>query len=139
MKYEVITKSLSDTKKFASVIAKTLNPPYVIFLQGGLGAGKTTFTKFLLEGLGVKEVVTSPTFTIVNEYDGRCKIYHFDMYRLQDCQEAKQLGFEEMIFDNAISVIEWPEKVSGLIDSPDMLINIDIIGENERKFTVEYV
>ena len=138
MKYQVITKSLDDTKNLASVLAKTLNPPYLIFLKGDLGAGKTTFTRFLIESLGVLEPVTSPTFTLLNEYDGKFKIYHFDMYRLSSADEAVELGFDEIFSENAIFLVEWPENVAGLNLKPDMVISISSLGDSERRVTVEF-
>lgn len=139
MKYKVVCKNLTDTANFAKLIAKTLNPPYIIELDGDLGAGKTTFTKFLLKELGVKEQVTSPTFTLLNQYMGKFKIYHFDMYRLSSADEAFALGFDEQIMqDDAICIIEWPQNTKGLYQKTDMKISITATGQTERTFVVEY-
>ena len=102
----LIIKDLKDTNKFAKKFAKILKGGEVILLGGDLGAGKTTFTKAVLKNLGVKDDVTSPTFTIMREYQGKkFKIYHFDMYRLGSGQEAKEFGLEDYIYSKDKSSI----------------------------------
>ena len=137
---EIIVKSIEETRKIARLIAPKLKGGDILLLRGDLGAGKTTLTKALCEALGVKEEVTSPTFTIVNEYDGKYKINHFDMYRINSIMEAMEFGFEEMIKDsNSINIIEWPDVVMDIL--PEDLIEIEIlrVDETTRKIKLQGV
>ena len=93
----IIVNSLKDTREFSKEFAKEIKNGDVILLNGEIGAGKTTFTKFLLENLGVKSIVSSPTFTLLNEYEGEFPIYHFDMYRISTPEELYELGFEDFL------------------------------------------
>lgn len=134
---EFISKSEKDTEKFAYDFAKTLKGDEIILLEGDLGAGKTTFTKSLAKALGIKEHITSPTFTLVNEYhSGKYPLFHFDMYRLEDESEAIELGLDEYFNKKAISIIEWPMRIKDLLPQNHMLITIEKIDDNSRKFTV---
>lgn len=140
MKIKVQANSLGKTKVFAEAFANSLKAPMIVVLNGDLGAGKTTFVKFVAQSLGAKEEVTSPTFTLLNVYNGKFPIYHFDMYRLSSAEEAMGVGFEEY-FDKSrldgVCFVEWAENVEGLIKKPDIVITISKIGENEREFVVE--
>lgn len=140
MKIKVQTNSLGKTKAFAEAFANSLKAPMIVVLNGDLGAGKTTFVKFVAQFLGAKEEVTSPTFTLLNVYNGKFPIYHFDMYRLSSAEEAMGVGFEEY-FDKSrldgVCFVEWAENVEGLIKKPDIVITISKIGENEHEFVVE--
>lgn len=130
-----VSESVEDTYAFAKSVASKLVGGEVILLDGDLGAGKTTFTKGLFKALGVDEVVTSPTFTIMNEYDGtRFKLYHFDMYRIDSEEELEELGFEEQLFSDGISVIEWNK----LTDLPKKQISISVraLSETAREFKI---
>ena len=120
-----ISKDVNKTQKFAEKFAKTIKSPCIILLHGDLGAGKTHFTKGLVKGLKSKDVVTSPTFTIMNTYEGgRMPVYHFDMYRLNSAEEAREVGLEEY-FNletlDGVSIVEWEEKVPGLIDKSKVI------------------
>ena len=134
-----ISKSIKKTCEFAETIAQKLKFGNTVLLFGDMGAGKTTFTKCLLKALGVQGVVTSPTFTIVNEYEvKKGKINHFDMYRLEDESEALEIGLEEMLNDkNSINIVEWPQKAASILPNECLHITINILGENEREFLVE--
>jgi tRNA threonylcarbamoyladenosine biosynthesis protein TsaE len=137
---ERITKSKDETIALAKEFAKNIKIGDVIILLGDLGAGKTHFVKGLAQGLGSENLVTSPTFTIMNIYEGgKMPIYHFDMYRLSSMEEAQELGFEEY-FDteslDGVSVVEWPSQVEGLIKKPYYKITIDKIEENTRKISI---
>lgn len=140
MKQQCIVKNIKQTKKLASKFAKTLVGGDKILLNGDLGAGKTTFTRFLAQALGVKDEVTSPTFTIMKEYQGKkYKLLHFDMYRLDGGQEANEFGFEDYILKtdfNSIIVIEWSERVKDMLTGEYIVINIERIDENKRMFTI---
>lgn len=135
LRIKVVSHSESETIAFAEKLVKVFPKGTIITLRGDLGAGKTHFVKGLALGVGSKALVTSPTFTILNVYEeGKLPIYHFDMYRLSSKEEAEELGFNEY-FDPAtldgISVVEWPERVEGLITTPHIAIEI-VKGENER-------
>lgn len=135
-----IVKNLKETETLAKKFAKTLKGGELILLSGDLGAGKTTFTKAMFKALGVKEAVTSPTFTLLKEYYVKnFELFHFDMYRIDDESEAKEFGLADY-FNNkkAITVIEWYEKIIGLIPNNHILIRINKIDENSREFEFCY-
>ncbi len=136
----VNTNSAEETMQFAEKLAKVLGKGAVLLLHGDLGAGKTHFVKGFVKGIGSKSVVTSPTFTLLNIYDdGKLPIYHFDMYRLSSKEEAEEIGFNEY-FDannsNGIVLVEWPEKVEGLITCPHINVQIKKLDENKREIIV---
>ncbi len=137
---EVVVDGLRETSKFATKFAKTLRGGERILLNGDLGTGKTTFTKFLAKALGVKEDVTSPTFTIMKQYQGRkLKLYHFDMYRLDGGLEATGFGFEDYLYDlddKSVVIIEWSEMVKDILQGDFIVINITRLDENKRKFEI---
>ena len=125
---------------FAYELAKKIKAPKIIVLSGDLGAGKTTFTKGFAKGLGINEIITSPTFTLLNEYEGKEKMYHFDMYRLSSKEEAYELGFEYYFNKkDGIVLFEWAENVKGLFTPPYLKVLIEKIDENKRKFTLEEI
>ena len=142
MKKEYLSKSAEETLKIAENISKNITKPCVIVLSGDLGAGKTTFTKGLAKGLNIQENITSPTFTIMNEYVGKFNLYHFDMYRLENSEEAFGLGFEEYFDTNnlkGICVVEWAENTPNLINKPYILISFTKLSDNERKIVCEEI
>jgi tRNA threonylcarbamoyladenosine biosynthesis protein TsaE len=108
------THSAAETRALAAEIGASLQRGDVVVLNGELGAGKTTFVKGLAEGLGVVDAVTSPTFTIVQHYEGRVPVTHVDVYRLDRLQELHDLGFEE-ILDDGVTIIEWGDAISPLL------------------------
>ena len=104
--------------------------------EGEMAAGKTTFIKAFCEALGVKDLVSSPTFSIVNEYEAPDElIYHFDFYRLKNLQEAYDIGYEDYFYSDAICLIEWPTKVEELLPEKYIKVEISITGENSREFS----
>lgn len=136
----VETKSDKETMAVAEKLAHTVGKGVVFTLHGDLGAGKTHFVKGFAKGIGSGQTVTSPTFTLLNVYEGgKCPIYHFDMYRLGSKEEAEELGFNEY-FDlknlDGIVLVEWPEQVEGLITCPHIEIKIEKIDDNRRKIIV---
>src|SRR5574342_1334612 len=137
MKFEYISKSTDDTKKFAKRLASQLKPGDVIALEGDLGAGKTTFTKGLAEGLDIKKNVNSPTFTIIKEYQGTMPLYHMDVYRLEDSYE--DLGFDEYFEGNGITVVEWAHLIQEQLPSEIITIYLTHGEEETRKITLEPV
>ena len=126
---EFISNSYEETLDFAANLG--FSEGSVICLYGDLGAGKTAFVQGLAKGLGVEEYITSPTFTIVNVYEsGKMPLYHFDMYRLADSDEAYEIGYEEYIYGNGISVIEWPENIADIL--PENRYDITISKDNDK-------
>ena len=134
------TNSLGQTRELAKAFSKVLKAPMVILLNGDLGAGKTTFVKEVVNALGSNDLVTSPTFTLLNTYDAAFPVYHFDMYRLASAEEAMNVGFEEY-FDkgrlDGVCFVEWAENVEGLINDVDYEINIEKLGDTKRRFTIK--
>ena len=106
-----ISKNENETFKLGFEFAKSLKPNDIITLDGDLGAGKTVFTKGICAYFNIKDYVTSPTYTIVNEYSGDIKIYHFDIYRLYEEEELYNIGFYDYLTDGAISIVEWSENI----------------------------
>lgn len=136
---KIISRSTKETEKIGSDIAHKLSGTEVIALFGGLGMGKTAFTRGLSRGLGVDDGVSSPTFALVNEYSGKYNIYHFDMYRVTSWDDLYSTGFFDYI-DTGVLVIEWSENIEGAL--PDNAIRIRISkgnSDNERVFEIEGV
>ena len=140
MKLQMETNSLAQTRELAKAFSKVLKAPMVILLNGDLGAGKTTFVKEVVNALGSNDLVTSPTFTLLNTYSACFPVYHFDMYRLSSAEEAMNVGFEEY-FDkgrlDGVCFVEWAENVEGLINYVDYEINIEKLGDTKRRFTIK--
>ena len=139
MRKEYISKSEEDTINFASQFASKLQLGNIIILSGDLGAGKTKFTQGILSYFGLENEISSPTFTIVNEYtDSTIPIYHFDVYRLADIEEFYAIGGEEY-FSKGICIIEWGELLENILpaDYIKITINKDLENENYRKIIVE--
>lgn len=135
----MLVSSEQQMIEFGEKIAKSLSAPLVIELLGDVGAGKTTFVRGLAKGLGVKEAVTSPSFTISKVYQGEnCQLVHYDFYRLTDPGIMVE-DFQESIDDeNTITVVEWGESVQGILPKHHMIIEIKYIDENKREITVRW-
>ena len=134
-----VSNSLAETEALGEALAAKLKPGNVIAYTGDLGAGKTAFTRGLARGLGVTERVTSPTFTIVNEYAGRLPLFHFDMYRLGSSEELFDTGWEDYLARGGVCAVEWSENVE---DALEDCIRVDICrGEHDeqRILTIEGV
>lgn len=126
-----VIKNEYETREFGKELGFKAEPGTVIALVGDLGTGKTTLTKAIAEGVGVKDVITSPTFNIVKQYDsGRLPLYHFDVYRIGDVDEMYELGYEEYFYGNGVCVIEWADIIEELIPEDALLIEIEY-GEKE--------
>ncbi len=130
------SKSPKDTFNYGYSIASKIKEGDIIGLEGSLGAGKSLIIRGVLSGLGITEIIPSPTFTLVNEYLSHCKIYHFDLYRLNDPYELYEIGFEEYIYSNGISLIEWYSKAGFMLSDNIIKINIDIVSSNERSIQI---
>ncbi len=135
----ILIRNELDTKEFGTELAKKLKPGDIIALIGDLGTGKTTLTKSIAEGLGITDMITSPTFTIVQEYtEGRLPLYHFDVYRLNDLEEMYELGYEEYFFGQGVCVVEWADQIMELIPEGSITIRIEYgARENERIYLIE--
>ncbi len=131
-----ITNSPEETEKLAAKLASTLCGTEVIAMFGGLGAGKTAFTRGLASGLGIEDRVSSPTFALVNEYSGSFRVYHFDMYRVSGWDDLYSTGF----FDyegSGIMVIEWSENIESYLPEDRIEIRIKVLSENTREILIE--
>ena len=132
-----ISNSAEETERLGERVASKLSGTEVIALFGGLGMGKTAFTRGLARGMGADDIVSSPTFALVNEYRGRVPVYHFDMYRVASWDDLYSTGFFDYL-GNGVIIIEWSENIENAL--PDEYIKISIekgSSENERIFTVE--
>lgn len=136
--FQFKTHSPQDTYEMGKIVARLLLPGQVICLAGDLGAGKTLLVQGIAAGLDIEELVTSPTFTVVNIYEGMHTLYHFDLYRLDHPAELTDIGYYEYVFGSGIAVIEWPDKFPEEI--PEERLWIEICRdkeENERIFKIE--
>lgn len=132
-----ITENEHETSGVGKKLAKELSPGSVIALYGDLGAGKTAFVRGLAEGLGLSARVSSPTFTIVNEYLGDTPLFHFDMYRLSDADELFEIGWEDYLRRGGICAVEWSENVPGAFPPETIYVKIEKTGETGRKIIIE--
>ena len=129
--------STAETEEIAARFAQTLRPGDVVAYAGGLGAGKTAFTRGLARGLGITEDVSSPTFALVHEYRGPVTLYHFDMYRISGFDDLYSTGFFDYLDDpNAILAIEWSEEIEGVLPPEAITVAIETAGENEREIRI---
>ena len=133
---EFITNSPAQTEEVGMQLAEQLKPGTVIAYRGDLGAGKTAFTRGLARGLGILDPVTSPTYTIVNEYlNGRLPLFHFDMYRLHSADDLFDIGWDDYLERGGVCAVEWSENVEEALESP-IVVTIEKLGEESRKITV---
>ena len=139
---KTVSRSAEDTFSFGEAMAAQAQPGTVITLNGDLGAGKTVFAQGFAKGLGVSDYVNSPTFTILQIYeDGRLPLYHFDVYRIADPEEMDEIGFDDYIYGDGVSLIEWAALIDEILPAKRIDVTIsrmDGHGENERLICVEY-
>ena len=134
---EFITHSPAETEKIGAALGRVIPAGTVIAYEGDLGAGKTAFTRGLARGLGCAEQVTSPTYTIVNEYlSGRCPLFHFDMYRLHSADDLWDIGWDDYLDRNGVCAVEWSENVRDALEDP-VIVRIEKIGDDSRRITLE--
>ncbi len=137
---KIEVNGLPDLEDAAKKIITFAEDEQMFIFDGEMGAGKTTLIKALAKTLGVTEVVTSPTFSIVNEYEANGSvIYHFDFYRIKDLQEAYDIGYEEYFYSGNICFIEWPGKIESLLPEHYIKIEINVINENTRILSVSKI
>ncbi len=136
---EIISLSAQQTWEIARSIGEKLRQGDVLALSGELGSGKTCFTGGLARGLGVDEKyqITSPTFTLINEYPARHRLYHFDVYRIKDYDEFEDLGYEEYLGSEGVVVIEWAEKIAKRLPVNTLWITFEYLDENDRKIIIK--
>ena len=128
---QIKINGLEETKEFGIKLGKLLNGGDILCLNGDLGAGKTTLTKSIGIGLGVTDYITSPTFALINEYEGRVPVYHFDVYRLENVEDLYDLGFDDYFYGKGISIIEWADKIEKLLPEERIVLDIEK-GEDEN-------
>ena len=134
---KMISKSTEDTEKIGENFGKTLNGGVVIAFRGGLGMGKTCFTRGLAKGLGCTEQVTSPTFALINEYlSGRIPLYHFDMYRISGWEDLYSTGFFDYIEDGGVIAAEWSENIENALPDNTIYVTINKIDDNTREIII---
>lgn len=131
-----ICKSESDTKELGQRLARTAKAGSVISLRGSLGAGKTVFAKGFAEELGITEAIVSPTFTLVQEYEGRMKMYHLDLYRLSGEDEFESMGGEDFLYSDGVTLIEWSEKIDSMLPDDTIHVEIGIQPDLTRKIEI---
>lgn len=134
---KLISHSPEETRAIGARLADRLQGGEVVAFTGDLGAGKTAFVSGMAEALGVEDRVTSPTFTIVNEYCGERELIHFDMYRLNDSDELFDIGWEDYLARGAVCAVEWSEKVDDAFYGDETVVRIEKLGDTERKITIE--
>lgn len=134
---EFITHSPQETEAVGEKLAQQLRPGTILAYEGDLGAGKTAFTRGLARGLGAADPVTSPTYTIVNEYlSGRLPLFHFDMYRLSCADDLWDIGWEDYLDRGGVCAVEWSENVEDAMDGA-IRIRIEKLGQDARRITIE--
>ena len=134
---EYITGSPEETEAVGAALGRVLTPGSVVAYRGDLGAGKTAFTRGLARGLGCTDTVTSPTYTIVNEYvSGRIPLFHFDMYRLRSSDDLWDIGWEDYLERGGVCAVEWSENVADAMENA-VTVNLEKLGENTRRITIE--
>ncbi len=135
----MITDTIESTIKLGRKLSNTLSKGDVIALYGDLGSGKTTFTKGIGEGLGVKDPrhINSPTFVLIKEYQGRLPIYHIDLYRLDNLQDIEDIAIEEYIYGDGVAIIEWAEKINRLLPKKHIAVKFKVKGQTERDIEIE--
>ena len=131
------THSEKETEDLGARFAATLPAGAVIALYGDLGCGKTAFVRGLARGMGLACAVTSPTFTIVNEYDGPRPLFHFDMYRLSSADELFDIGWEDYLRRGGVCAVEWSENVPGAFEGDEIAVRFEKTGDSDRRITIE--
>lgn len=139
MNISKLLRNEEETLEFGRMIGKNMEEGILVCLNGDLGAGKTCLTKGIAQGLEIEEDVTSPTFILVEEYEGRLPLYHFDVYRIDDPEELYFIGFEEYLGKEAVVIIEWSSRIEEILPIERLDIDISRTGEDEREITLSAV
>jgi tRNA threonylcarbamoyladenosine biosynthesis protein TsaE len=135
---ELTTHSSEETVARGREIGARLKPRVLILLSGDLGAGKTTLTKGIVSGIGAatEDEVTSPTFTLVHRYDREARVYHVDLYRISGLHDLETLGLEDVFSENAVVIVEWPERFALRVDWPVVRIQLEHVAEDTRRISI---
>lgn len=134
---KLITNSARETQELAEKIAKLLKGKEILCLFGQLGSGKTTFTQGLAKGMGIKSIyVNSPSFILMRKYEGRLPLYHFDLYRIKSTQELCNIGYEEFLYSDGVAVIEWAERMAGLLPQGHLGVEFSFLKEDQRQIKI---
>lgn len=132
-----LSRSEEETRQFGFRLGKACTPGTVISLRGSLGAGKTVLAKGIAQALGITEPIVSPTFTLIQEYEGTMVLYHMDLYRLEGSEEFALIGAEEMLYGSGVALIEWSEKIQDMLPDSTWYVDIDIMPNQDRLITLE--
>lgn len=132
-----VTHSAEETFQLGKKIGSMLQPGAIIAMEGNLAAGKTTIAKGIAESLGIEETITSPTFTLISEYEGKMPLYHMDVYRLDSCEDFINLGVEDLMYGNGVSIIEWSERVREELPQFTIKLRLEVRGDGGRDITLE--
>lgn len=135
--YKKIINNKNEMKDFGYRLAEILKNGDVLSLVGGMGAGKTTLTQFIGEGLDIKEYITSPTFSIVQSYQGKKEVNHIDLYRIEDARELESIDMDQYLYPEGITIIEWASRAPEYMPRNKMDIFIDSIDEEKREIRIE--
>ena len=137
MKYSFVSTGPGDTLEFGIRLGRFLQPGDIICLEGELGAGKTVLTQGIARGMGIDCYITSPTYTLINEYPGTVPLYHFDLYRLEDGDELYHIGGEDLLYGQGVSVIEWAPRAEDLLPEDCIRIRLVRLAESESARLIE--
>lgn len=129
---KITVNNLKDTEMVGKIIGRNLTNGTVLCLDGDLGAGKTTLTQFIAKEFGINEYLTSPTFTIIKEYEGKLPFYHMDVYRIESEEDMYDLGYDEYIYSEGVTIIEWSHKIKNILPKNRINIEIQRVGDNQR-------
>lgn len=137
-KFQITTRSVIETQKLGQTLGAAIHQAITIALSGDLGSGKTAFVQGLAKGLDVSEkyYITSPTFTLINEYPGRHPLFHVDLYRIENAPELEEIGLDEILQKDAVIAIEWAEKLSGETPAGRLELRLSIIDDNTRRIDI---
>ena len=137
---DYLTHNETETEALGARLAGALSPGAVVAYRGGLGMGKTAFTQGICDGLGIQARVTSPTFAIVNQYEGRpLSVFHFDMYRIENEDQLYNIGFYDYLDYDGVLAIEWSENIAGFFDDEHITVAFEKLGDTDRKITISGV
>ena len=137
MHEEIVCKTEEDMVKLGNRFGKLAKPGMVISLRGSLGAGKTVFARGVARSLGIEEAIVSPTFTLVQEYDGKLPMYHMDLYRITSQEDFEMIGGEDMLYSNGICLIEWSEVINEMLPKDTLFIHITVNPDQSRTVTID--
>ena len=137
MHEEIVCKTEEDMVKLGNRFGELAKPGMIISLRGSLGAGKTVFARGVARSLGIEEAIVSPTFTLVQEYDGRLPMYHMDLYRITSSEDFEMIGGEDMLYSDGVCLIEWSEIINEMLPKDTVFINITVNPDQSRTVTID--